>query len=66
MMEWLLDGGQLVAGITLIALLWVALRYVGGDGSKPLSAFRFVALPSVFLLWAVAGFILIFNGIGLI
>lgn len=65
-MAWLIGGGQLIVGIGLIAVWWIALRIIRGDGNRPLTSFRFVALPSILLLWFVGGFVLILRGSGLI
>lgn len=65
-MSWLVGGGQLVVGVGVLVLWWIALRVVRGDGTKPLTAARFVTMPAVFLLWMVGGIVLILHGIGLI
>lgn len=64
-MQWLVGGGQLLVGIALLVTWWLALSFLGRN-KKPLTAFRFVGLPSIFLLWFVGGAILVFHGVGLI
>jgi hypothetical protein len=65
-MQWLLAGGELLAGIVALVLWWMALRFISGDGSKPLSNMQFAVLPCVFLLWFVGGFVLVLQGLGAI
>ena len=56
MMNYLLSGGQVVAGVIALVAWWFALKLVGRlRGDKQLSALMFAVVPCVFLLWLVAG-----------
>ena len=64
-MDYLLSGGEVVAGLVALVLWWLALRLVGRLRSdKELSALMFAFVPCVFLLWMVGGCILILRGSG--
>jgi hypothetical protein len=64
-MDYLLSGGEVVAGLVTLVLWWLALRLVGRLRSeKELSALMFAFVPCVFLLWMVGGCILILRGSG--
>jgi hypothetical protein len=64
-MDYFLSGGQAVAGLATLVLLWLTLSFIGRrTGDKPLSSMGFALWPSLFLLWLVGGFILILRGIG--
>ena len=64
-MNYLLGGGQIVVGIGVLVLWWLALTVMGHrQKNKPLTAFGFAVVPSFFLLWLTAGCILIMRGIG--
>jgi hypothetical protein len=65
-MQWLLSGGEVLAGIVALVLLWLALKVAGGNPDKPLTNMRFAVLPAIFLLWATGGFILILRGAGVL
>jgi hypothetical protein len=65
-MQWLLSGGEVLAGIVTLVLLWLALKFAGRDPNKRLTNMRFAVLPAFFLLWATGGFILIFRGLGVL
>jgi hypothetical protein len=65
-MQWIVGGGQMVVGIVLIVLWWLALRFMQTDGTKTMSAIGFTAIPTLFLLWFVGAAILILHGVGLI
>ena len=65
-MDYLLSGGEVVAGLVTLVLWWLALRLVGRLRSdKELSALMFAFVPCIFLLWMVGGFILLLRGSGL-
>jgi hypothetical protein len=65
MLDYLLSGGQVLAGLGAIVLWWLAVKLVGRLRSdKPLSALMFAVVPCVFLLWFVGGGILILSGLG--
>jgi len=64
-MNYLLSGGEIVVGLGVLLAWWFALRLVGRlRGDKELSALMFAFVPCVFLLWMVAGFILLLRGSG--
>jgi hypothetical protein len=64
-MDYFLSGGQAVAGLAMLVLLWLTLRFVGRrTGDKPLSLMGFALWPTFFLLWFVGGCILILRSIG--
>jgi hypothetical protein len=64
-MDYVLNGGQVVAGLAALVLWWLTLSFIGRRyGDRPLSSMRFALWPCVFLLWLVGGCILIFHGIG--
>ena len=65
-MQWLWAGGELLAGIITLVLWWLALKLLTGRGDQRLTNMRFVGLPTIFLLWGVAGVILILRGSGLL
>ena len=66
-MNYLLGGGQIVVGLGLLFLWWITLTFLGARWrDKELSALRFAIVPSIFLLWAVGGFILLFRGLGIL
>ena len=64
-MSWI-AGGELLAGVLAIVLWWLALRLASGRENKPLTNTRFIALPSLFLLWIVGAVMLIALGAGLL
>jgi len=63
-MSWI-AGGELLAGVVAIVLWWLTLRLASGR-DKPLANTRFIALPSLFLLWIVGAVMLIALGAGLL
>jgi hypothetical protein len=64
-MDYLLNGGQAVAGLAALVLWWLTLSFIGRrTGDKPLSSMSFAFWPCLFLLWLVGGWILILRGIG--
>ena len=66
-MSYLLGGGQIVLGLGLLVLWWLALTLLGRRwNEKELSATMFAVVPSIFLLWAVGSFILLFRGLGVL
>ena len=66
-MSYLLGGGQIVVGLAILAAWWIALTFLGSRWrDKPMTAMRFAVVPSFFLLFGVAGFILILHGLGAI
>jgi hypothetical protein len=65
-MEWLMSGGELLAGVVLLVLWWLALKVLGGNETKRLTNTRFVILPCIFLLWLVGGLILVLQGLRVI
>lgn len=65
-MEWLLAGGELLTGIVILVLWWLALKALSGDEKTTLSSTRFVLLPIIFLLWVVGGLVLVLRGGGLL
>ena len=65
MTDYLVSGGEVVAGLLALVGWWFTLRLVGRLRSdKPLSALMFAVVPCIFLLWLVGGFILILRGTG--
>ncbi len=65
MMDHLLSGGEVVAGLIALVAWWFALRLLGRlRGNRELSALMFAVVPCFFLLWLVGGFILIMRGTG--
>ena len=54
-----------MAGVVAIVLWWLTLRLASGR-DKPLTNTRFIALPSLFLLWIVGAVMLIALGAGLL
>ena len=65
MLDYLLSGGEVVAGLIALVAWWFTLKLIGRlRGDKELSALMFAVVPCVFLLWLVAGCILILRGTG--
>ena len=65
MVDYLLGGGQAVLGVGLLVLWWLAFTYLRHRWrDKVLSAFGFAVVPCIFLLWIVAGVILVLRGVG--
>jgi hypothetical protein len=65
MLDYLLSGGQVVAGLAVLVAWWVTLALVGRLYSdRPLSAVMFAFVPCVFLFWLVGGGILVLRGLG--
>jgi hypothetical protein len=65
-MQWLLAGGEILTGIGVLAAWWFALKFFGRHRDQPLSNFRFVLLPSIMLLWAVGGIVLLLRGLSVL
>jgi hypothetical protein len=66
-MHYLLSGGEVVAGLGVLVLWWLALSFLGRRwGGQPMGAIRFAVIPCIFLLWLVSGSILVLRGFGLI
>ena len=66
-MAWLLAGGELLAGVIALVLLWLVMQFLERrSGGKPLTSVRFAVLPSLFLLWLVGGVVLILRGLGVL
>lgn len=64
-MSYLLGAGQIVVGIGILVAWWLALTFVGvRQKGRTMTAIGFAVVPSLFLLWATAGCILIVRGIG--
>jgi len=64
-MDYFLSGGQAVAGLAMLVLLWLTLRFLERrNQGKSLSSIGFVLWPTLLLLWGVGGCILILRGIG--
>jgi hypothetical protein len=64
-MDYLINGGEVVAGLVAIVLWWFALRLLGRLRSdKELSVLMFAFVPCVFLQWMVLGVVLILRGTG--
>ena len=64
-MDYLLSGGEVVAGLIMLVAWWFALRLLGRlRRDRELSALMFAVVPCVFLLWMVGGVILILRGTG--
>jgi hypothetical protein len=64
-MSYLLSSGQIVAGLAVLVLWWIALHFLGRrNADKPLSAMAFAFGPTSFLLWFAGGCILIMLGLG--
>jgi hypothetical protein len=66
-MGYLFGGGQVVVGIGVIMAWWLALKLdrlrLGG---RPLSRMGFAVVPTLFLLWFLAGALLIVLGLGIV
>jgi hypothetical protein len=66
-MSYLLGGGEVILGLAVIALWFVMLFAMERrNGSKPLSSLAFAFWPSMFLLWMIAGCIMVLRGAGLV
>ena len=64
-MDYLLSGGEVVAGLIMLVAWWFALRLLGRlRRDRELSALMFAVVQCVFLLWMVGGVILILRGTG--
>ena len=64
-MSYLIGGGQIVVGIAVLVLWWLALMFLSRRNvGRPMTSFGFAVTPSVLLLWATIGGILIIRGIG--
>ena len=65
MLDYLVNGGQVVAGIAVLVVWWVVLRLLARIyGDKPLSTFMFAAMPTLLILWFIAGAVLVLSGAG--
>ena len=65
MLDYLLNGGEVVAGIAVLVVWWFVLRLLARlYGDKPLSAFMFAAMPTLLILWFIAGAVVILSGTG--
>jgi hypothetical protein len=64
-MSYLVGGGQIVAGLVALVLLWLVLTFLGRrTAGKVLGATGLVFWPSVVLLWFVGGCVLVLRGMG--
>lgn len=63
-MNYLFGGGQIVIGIGVLVVWWLALTLVGRrNHGKPMTNIGFAVMPSILLLWLTAGCILIVRGL---
>ena len=66
-MAWLFAGGEVLAGVIVLVLWWLAMKLAERRGKHTqLTSMRFAVLPGILLLWFVGGVILLMRGVGLI
>jgi hypothetical protein len=66
-MSYLLSGGQVIVGMGLLFLWWMAIHFLSRrNHGKQMTNVAFVVWTPLFMLWSTAGFILIFHGLNLI
>jgi hypothetical protein len=64
-MNYFVGGGQIVVGLGLLVAWWITLTFIGvRNRGRPMTSIGFAVVPSLFLLWLVASFILILRGAG--
>jgi hypothetical protein len=61
-MQWLMSGGELLAGIVALIVWWLAVRLVSVGANTPFTATRPILLPMIFMLWGVGDVILVLQG----
>jgi hypothetical protein len=61
-MSWLMSGGELLAGIVTLIVWWLTVELLKRRNLSTTS-FRVAFLPPMFLLWAVAGAVMVLRGL---
>jgi hypothetical protein len=67
-MQYLLGSSQVLAGLGSLAVLWLVIGLLNRRNTgRPLpSSLTFSTVPAFFLIWAVAGVVLILSGFGVL
>ena len=64
-MEWLMSGGELLAGVIALFLWWLVVEFLHRR-NRSLTNFHLVFIPMIFLPWAVGGVVLVLRGLRLL
>lgn len=66
-MNLLYGGGEVVVGAAILVAWWLTVLFIGRRNvGKPMGTWGFALWPSLFLVWFIAGCVMILNGVGMI